>query len=119
MVERIVRKEPVAKVITPNVVADRLHALCSGSGDVRGRRITVEIAPGLIRDIPSWTERSYRAVISNGEMATTILAAYEPADSNARQILTGTHGQFDWDYFKQKTPPTWARKALRRLGVEI
>ena len=118
MTEKLRRQEQPQPVVSPEVVANRLaelHRLLRGG---RLPSVTISVAPELLGEVPSWTQKSYTADVRN-RRAVTIEAAYDPADPYRAQLLRARMGDVDWDYYRQPTPPTWANRAFRTLGIGL
>ncbi len=118
MVERAAKKEGTAPKVTPKLVADRLAELHGLLQSSQLPSVTIEVAEGLLGDVPSWTERAFTAVVKKGR-SVTVAAAYDTADPYRDQILKAKKGDVVWDYFGKDAVPKWVGNALQVIGFSI
>ena len=118
MVERSMRKEAPKVSVTPRMVADRLAELHGLLQSSQLPSVTISVAEGLLGEVPSWTEKSYIAVVKKGRQVT-VAAAYDPADSLRDQHLKARKGDVVWDYFGNEAPPKWVGNALQVIGFTL
>lgn len=118
MAERDVRKEAPKVSVTPRIVADRLAELHGLLQNSQLPSVTISVAEGLLGEVPSWTEKSYTAVVKKGR-AVTVDAAYDPADPFRDQHLKARKGDAVWNYLGNEVPPKWVGNALQVIGITL